>query len=450
MSNFDYDVLFLGSGHACNHGAIALKMAGKKVAMIEEDKNGGTCTNYGCDAKILLDGPFEYQEGFARYEDLGMKRPDINWKGLMAYKKKLIGALDPLLGQAFAKYGIEVIKGHGSLKDAHTVDVDGKSLTAEYIVIGTGARDAELNVEGKELMHHSKDFLDLDEMPDSIVFVGAGIISMEFASMALALGKKVTVIDFAPRALAQYPKAYVDMLIKKMEGMGAEFHFGEGLEKVTKDGDALVVHTSKGAYQADYVVEGTGRVANVENIGLENLGIKASKRGIEVNEHMQTSVENIYASGDVVDKKIPKLTPTAEFESNYIAYQILGVSNAPIVYPAIPNMVFTLPRIAQVGVSVEEAEAHPDDYKVVRYPFGQMNEWVNNRETEADYTFILDKEGYLAGAALISDEAAMVTDFLTLMINKKMTALDLSSMIFAFPTQTYQVVFALKPLLKRA
>ena len=113
-------------------------------------------------------------------------------------------------------------------------------------------------------------------------------------------------------------------------------------------------------------------------------------------------------------------------------------------------MVFTLPRIAQVGVSVEEAEAHPDDYKVVRYPFGQMNEWVNNRETEADYTFILDKEGYLAGAALISDEAAMVTDFLTLMINKKMTALDLSSMIFAFPTQTYQVVFALKPLLKRA
>ncbi|WP_269461206.1 hypothetical protein [Intestinibaculum porci] len=115
-----------------------------------------------------------------------------------------------------------------------------------------------------------------------------------------------------------------------------------------------------------------------------------------------------------------------------------------------PNLVFTLPRIAQVGVSVDEAKAHPELYKVARIPFGKSNEWVNNRETEADYTFILDKEGYLVGAAVYSAEVAMVLDFLTLVINKKMTSLDLSSMIFAFPTQTYQVVFALKPLLKRA
>lgn len=162
MRSYDYDILFIGSGHACNHGAIALKMAGKKVAMIEEDKNGGTCTNYGCDAKILLDGPFVYQEGFARYNDLGMQTPDINWKNLMAYKKKLIGAFSPLLGQAFEKYGIEVLKGHGTLTDAHTVNVDGKNYTAEYIVIGTGARDSSLPIEGAKYMHHSKDFLDLD------------------------------------------------------------------------------------------------------------------------------------------------------------------------------------------------------------------------------------------------------------------------------------------------
>ncbi len=109
-----------------------------------------------------------------------------------------------------------------------------------------------------------------------------------------------------------------------------------------------------------------------------------------------------------------------------------------------------MPRIAQVGVSVDEAKAHPELYKVARIPFGKSNEWVNNRETEADYTFILDKEGYLVGAAVYSAEVAMVLDFLTLVINKKMTASDLSSKIFAFPTQTYQVVFALKPLLKRA
>ncbi len=450
MSNYDYDVLFIGSGHACNHGAIALKMAGKKVAMIEEDKHGGTCTNYGCDAKILLDGPFEYQEGFARYHDLGMPTPEINWKNLMAYKKKLIGAFDPLLGQTFEKYGIEVIKGHGQLTDPHTVDVDGKTYSAEYIVIGTGARDSSLPIPGAEYMHHSKDFLDLDEMPDSLLFVGAGVISMEFASMALALGKKVTVIDFAPRALAQYPEDYVAMMVKKMENMGATFAFNQSVSKVEKEADGYVAYTQDQSFKADYIVEGTGRVANVENLGLEALGIEASRRGIVVNDHLQTAVPNIFASGDVVDKKIPKLTPTAEFESNYIAYSILGLTTYPIVYPVIPNLVFTLPRIAQVGVSVDEAKAHPELYKVHRVPFGKVNEWVNNRETEADYTFILDQEGYLVGAAVYSAEAAMVLDFLTLVINKKMTARDLSSMIFAFPTQTYQVVFALKPILKRA
>ncbi|HCG97755.1 MAG TPA: pyridine nucleotide-disulfide oxidoreductase [Erysipelotrichaceae bacterium] len=450
MRSYDYDVLFIGSGHACNHGAIALKMAGKKVAMIEEDKNGGTCTNYGCDAKILLDGPFVYQEGFARYNDLGMQTPDINWKNLMAYKKKLIGAFSPLLGQAFEKYGIEVIKGHGTLTDAHTVNVDGKNYTAEYIVIGTGARDSSLPIEGAKYMHHSKDFLDLDEMPESLLFVGAGVISMEFASMALALGKKVTVIDFAPRALAQYPSDYVNMMVKKMENLGATFSFNQSVQKVEKTDAGYIVYTQDQTFIADYIVEGTGRVANVENLGLEALGIEASRRGIVVNEYMQTSVGNIYASGDVVDKRIPKLTPTAEFESNYIAYHILGMNPNPITYPAIPNLVFTLPRIAQVGVTVDEAEAHPELYRVERIPFGVSNEWVNNREKEAHYTFILDKEGYLVGAAIYSSEATTILDFITLIINKKMTALDLASMIFAFPTQTYQVVFALKPLLKKA
>lgn len=448
--SYDYDVLFIGSGHACNHGAIALKMAGKKVAMIEEDKNGGTCTNYGCDAKILLDGPFEFQEGFKRYEDLGMKAPAISWKNLMAYKKKLIGAFDPLLGQAFAKYGIEVLKGHGTIKDAHSVEVNGQTYTAENIVIGTGARDSHLNIPGNEYMHNSKDFLDIDEMPDSIVFIGAGIISMEFASMALALGKKVTVLDFADRALRQYPEEYVTMTVNKMKEQGAEFYFNESVEEVTKDGDLYTVTTKSGkSFTAAYVLEGTGRVANIENLGLEALGIEASPRGIKVDDHMRTAVNNIYASGDVVDKTIPKLTPTAEFESNYIAYQILGLNDQPIAYPAIPNLVFTLPRIGQLGISVDEAKAHPDDYKVVRVPFGKTNEWVNNRETEADYTFILDKEGYLAGAAVYTSEAAYVLDFLNLVINKKLTAADLSSMIFAFPTQTYQIVFTLKTLLRR-
>lgn len=188
--SYDYDVLFIGSGHSCNHGAIALKMAGKKVGMIEREKMGGTCTNFGCDAKILLDGPFEFNAALSRYEDLDIEKGKINWKKLMEYKKKHIGAFDPLLQGLFEKMGLDIIKGEGKIIDNHTIEVGGKNYTTEYIVIGTGCRDSKLDVEGKEFIHDSKDFLDIDEMPDSIVFIGAGIISLEFVSWHLNLERK--------------------------------------------------------------------------------------------------------------------------------------------------------------------------------------------------------------------------------------------------------------------
>lgn len=209
--------------------------------------------------------------------------------------------------------------------------------------------------------------------------------------------------------------------------------------------------TSKSGVSAegDYVLDATGRIANVEELGLEELGIQASRRGIVVDDHLRTSVSNIYASGDVVDKTIPKLTPTAEYESNYIVGQILGLSDAPIAYPPVPNLVFTLPRIGQVGVSVDEARKDADNYKIVSVPWGVQNDWVNNHELETDLTLIFDREGYLAGAAIYGSEAGTWLDWLTPIIVKKMTALDLRSMIMSFPTQTYMLWSTLQQNLKQ-
>lgn len=448
---YDYDVIFIGSGHACNHGAIALRMAGKKVAMVEEDRLGGTCTNFGCDAKILLDGPFEYMEGLKRYEGLCVSDVGrIDWSGLMAYKKKVIGMLDPLLGQLFAKMGIDIIRGRGRLADPHTVEAGEKKFTAEYIVIGTGQRDAVLPVPGREYIHTSRDFLDIDPMPERIVFIGAGIISMEFASMALMLGSQVTFVEFLPRALSAYPEQYAARIVEKMKGQGAVFHFNEAVAEVVKTANGFCVKTKNGLEaEGSYILGATGRIANTEDLGLEALGISAGSRGILVDDHLRTAVRNIFASGDVVESPEPKLTPVAEFDSNYIASQILGLSTEPIRYPVIPNLVFTLPRIAQVGVSMEEAAKDTDHYKVVTIPYGAQNEWIDNRETDISVTFILDSEGYLAGAALYGSEGGSWIDFLTLVINEKLTAADLHRMIFAFPTQTYMLMSALTPLLRQ-
>ncbi len=446
---YDYDVIYLGSGHAAWHGGVTLAAAGKKVAVLDNDLPGGTCTNYGCDAKILLDGPFEYMEGLERYKGLCVDEVGaIDWKKLMAYKKQHMAPFSLFIPGLLAQTGIDFIPERGKLLDAHTVAAGDRTLTAANIVLCVGQRNAVLDIPGKEYLHGSREFLDIEEMPEHLVCIGAGIISMEFASMALTLGKKVTFFEFMPRALAAYPEKYVAKLVEKMTAQGADFHFGEAVCGVEKTECGYRVTAKSGlSVEGDYVLDATGRVANVEDLGLEALGIKASRRGITVDDHLRTAVPNIYVSGDAIDKKIPKLTPTAEFESNYIAAQILGLSDAPICYPAVPNLVFTLPRIAQAGVTVEEAEAAPACYRVVNIPYGAQNEWVNNRELDAELTFIVDREGHLAGAAIYGSEAGTWIDFLTLVINTKLTGADLRPMIFAFPTQTYMLVSLLIPVL---
>ena len=447
---YDFDAIFIGSGHASWHGAVALAAAGKKVAVLDNDLPGGTCTNYGCDAKILLDGPFEFMEGLERYKDICVENiGTIDWKKLMAYKKQHLDPFAHFIPGVLGQAGAVFIPEKGKLVDAHTVQAGDRKLTAENIVLCVGQRNARLDIPGKEYLHGSREFLDIEEMPEHLICIGAGVISMEFASMALTLGKKVTFIEFAPRALAAYPAKYVDALVEKMKAQGAEFHFGEAVCQAEKTENGYKVITKSGlCVEGSYILDATGRVANIEDIGLEALGIEASRRGIKVDDHLRTSVPNIYVSGDAIDKTIPKLTPTAEFESNYIAGQILG-NTEPICYPAVPNLVFTLPRIAQVGVTVDEAEKAADKYKVISIPYGKQNEWVDNRELDIDLTYIVDSDGYLAGAAVYGSEAGTWIDFLTLIINKKITAAELRTMIFAFPTQTYMLVNTLIPLLRQ-
>lgn len=449
---YEYDVVFIGSGHSCWHGAVTLAAGGKKVALVDDGPAGGTCTNYGCDAKILLDGPFEFMEGLERYKGLCVDETGtINWKKLMDYKKQVTGIFPEGLAGMFAQAGLTFIRERGKLLDAHTVQAGGQKITSEYIVIGTGQRNARLNIPGKEYLHGSRTFLDIEEMPEHLICIGAGIISMEFASMALALGKKVTFIEFAPRALAAYPEKYVEKLVAKMTAQGAVFHFNEAVNACEKTETGYKVTTNAGlCVEGTYVLDATGRVANYEDLGLEDLGIEAGRRGIAVDDHLRTSVPNIYASGDVIDKTIPRLTPTAEFESNYIADQILGISDAPICYPVVPNLVFTLPRIAQAGVTVDEAEKCPDQYVVHSIPYGVQNEWVDNRELDCELTLIVDREGHLAGAAIYGSEAGTWIDFLTLVINLRVTGEDLKKMIFAFPTQTYMLASFLAPILRKA
>lgn len=448
MANFDYDVLFIGTGHAAWHGALILAQAGKKIAFAERDLTGGTCTNYGCDAKALLDGPAELVSALDRYKDLGLSADvKMDWPKFMEYKHQVIDPLATVMTGMLTKAGFTIIKGSAEFVDANTVKVGDQTVTAENIVICAGQSDVKLDIPGKEYMHTSREILDIPELPEHITFIGAGIISMEFASLLTQFGVKATVIEFADRALLQYSEEYSARIVDKLKVAGVDFHFGESLSSIEKNGDKYVAITASGLnVETDYILAATGRRANVEGLALEKAGVEYSPRGIKVDDHMRTTTQNIYASGDVVDKMIPRLTPTATFESNYIALSILG-NPQPIQYPAVPNVVFTLPRIAAAGITVNQALKETDKYHIAKVEYGKLLSFEYRNETDAEATVILDKDNYLVGAELYGDQAGEMINVLTMIINGKMTMEMVMGTIWAFPTQTDGLVEMLAPML---
>ncbi|MBQ9234815.1 MAG: NAD(P)/FAD-dependent oxidoreductase, partial [Lachnospiraceae bacterium] len=261
-----YDVIFVGSGHACWHGALILKLAGKSVALIERDLLGGTCTNYGCDAKILLDSPFELKEALDRYEGIGLEqKADINWNNLMKYKKDVIGFMPTAMEGMFGDLGFDILRGNAEFVDANTIKVGEEEYQADKFVIGTGQDYIPLDIKGKEHFHNSREFLSLDEIPEHVTFVGAGIISMEFASIALSLGRKVDIVTSGKKALGAYPQEYVEKIVDKMKAQGANFVFEASVEEIVKNSDNS--YTLKGAnglsIDTEYILVAVGRKANV-------------------------------------------------------------------------------------------------------------------------------------------------------------------------------------------
>ncbi|MGX0250415.1 glutathione reductase (NADPH) [Staphylococcus hominis] len=440
-----YDVTFIGSGHAAWHAALTLKHAGKEVAIIEKERIAGTCTNWGCNAKILLENPFEVLEEATHYPGIvESQNLKVNWSNLMDYKHKVI---DPMAGQLkslFEQQDIDVYDGTGVIKNEHTVEVNGESIETENIVVATGQHSNKLPIEGKEYTHDSRDFLSMEDTPKSITFIGGGIISIEFASIMIKTGADVHLVHNTDEILPGFNRNHVDKLVEKLEDEGVKFYLNENTTAVKKEGDAFTLTTESGlSINTEYVLDATGRVPNVEGIGLENVGINYSKKGIEVDEYLRTNVKNIYASGDVLDKTIPKLTPTATFESNYIAAHILGMVQDEIKYPAIPSVLYSLPRLSQIGVTVEEAKEN-DQYTVKHVPFGKQMVFEYKNEAEAEMYIVLDEHKHLVGAEIYADAANDLVNFLVFIINQRLTAKELSQLIFAFPGASTGVIDLLR------
>lgn len=430
-----FDVLFIGSGQAAWNAALPLTKAGKKVAIVERHKIAGVCTSYGCNPKIILDSPIKTIEDAQLYGEKGLESSfSLDWPKLMAHKNSILDPLPDFLGKMLSDAGVAIVHGEAKFENERTVIVNGERYTAEKFVIAAGQRPMLPDIPGSELLKTSDDFLYLPELPKRIVLIGAGYVAMEIASIASKAGSHVEVVQNSDHVLSGFHQPYAESLIEKMKGDGVVFHFEDKAVRLEQQGEEMVLFTEKGlSLKTDLVINATGRIPNTDGIGLEAAGVKYTEKGIVVDEYLRTSQPHIYASGDVLDKKQPRLTPTSVFEAKYLGALLSGMIDAPIDYPPIATIAFTLPRIAQIGVSPEEAK-QSEGYKVKPVELGKQWDFAGRGDTDAHMTLVFDGEGLLVGASVYSREALDVINALTPVITLKLTAEQADRLVYAFPS----------------
>ncbi|KRM89881.1 pyruvate 2-oxoglutarate dehydrogenase complex, dihydrolipoamide dehydrogenase (E3) component [Fructilactobacillus florum DSM 22689 = JCM 16035] len=435
-NDYQYDVLYLGSGHGAFNGALALGAKGDfKIGMVEADKVGGTCPNRGCNAKIALDMPVKLKHEAENMQGKGIQGiPKIDWAANVAHEKEVIKVLPGAIEESLVANGVEMIHGYGKLVDPHTIRVAGTDYTATNIVIATGAHYHQLDIPGAEFLHDGTDFLSLSVQPKELTIVGGGYIAVEFASIAATAGTKVNLLLHHDTALRQFYQPFVADLLQQLVDQGVNIVKNVTPEAVKKTANGYDLQTNQGTFSSDWILNATGRDPNTSNLGLDEVGIAYDQKGIKVNDHLQTSVPSIYASGDVLDKKVGRLTPTAIYESTYLTKLFAHETSAAIKYPAVPSAVFTMPRIAQVGVTVDEAKQHPETYKVVESDLA--GDWfrVSMRANRGKAITIFDQEGYLVGMTEISSEADNAIGSILPFIEYHIDPEQMNDFITLFPT----------------
>lgn len=405
----EYDVIIIGGGPAAINFSKAAQNNGKKILVVEGDKFGGTCPNYGCEPKIFFEGAVRNVLGSQLMKGRGINQAShIDWTQLMQTKKRAWKNVPNNEEKSFIKAGVETLQGYASFINNHTLLINDEKYHAPIIVIATGQKPRKLNFPGSKYTHNSNDVLDLDNLPNEVVFMGAGIVSMELATILAAAGSHVSIVEFLSRPLMAFSEKHVLNTVEDMKKRGIDFYFKQGVEKIKKVNNQFKVTTSTGTtLDADYVVDASGRIANIDQLHLENTDVKLSKKhSIIVDDHLETDAKGVYAAGDVIEKKEPALVPTAHFEAMYLADQIMNNKHDAIHYPIIGASAFTFPQIAQVGVSVDEARKN-DQYRVVDldHLFNSDMEYAGKNDQSAKLSLVFNKDDQLVGAAESSQNA---------------------------------------------
>lgn len=424
-----FDTIIIGAGPAGLAAAYNLKANGQKVAVVENNLWGGTCPNRGCDPKKVLLSGVEARDRMIQLQDKGFEQvPYVNWKQLEAFKETFTDPVSAGSRQGIVKAGITAIDGQPKFIAEGIIKVNGQTeYQADKFIIATGQRPSYLNIPGKEHLLSSTDFLSLKKMPEDITIIGAGYIAFELATIANATGSRVHIIHHNDRPLKEFNQAYAMELVKQLENKGVDFNFNVDTQAIEQQANGqYAIKATDFELVTDLVIGATGRIPNADFLDLEKAKVAYSRHGIEVNSKLQTTNKNIYAIGDVVATKQPKLTPVGGFEANYVSDILIGKTTEDLKLPLIPTVVYGSPKLAKVGIQ--------DSDNVVDQDVTSWFTYSHTNEPKAKVRIVLNGQKQIIGATLLSNEADSLINLLTMSIKQKMTHADVVKEIMAYPT----------------
>lgn len=360
MNRYDYDLFTIGGGSGGVRASRFASQYGARVALAEKSHLGGTCVNLGCIPKKLMSYAAHFHDDFVDAAGFGWKlgEKNLDWSVLMANKDHEIARLNGVYRSTLEKASVEVLEGHARIEDGHTVVVDGRRITARHILIATGGHPTRPDFTGAEHGITSDDFFHLDALPSRAIVVGGGYIAVELASILNGLGSKVTLLYRDKRLLRTMDHDLGTFLAAEMAKKGIDVQLEVDIKTIHAVGDVKHVQLNNGrTAEAECLLFATGRHANTANLGLENAGIEVRANGaIIVDDQFRTSVESIYAIGDVIGRIA--LTPVALAEGMVVAanlFQRSGCSGRRMSYENIPTAVFSHPNVGTVGMTETEA-----------------------------------------------------------------------------------------------
>jgi len=449
MSNSKYDVAVIGSGPGGYVAAIRCAQLGFKTAIIEKYSTlGGTCLNVGCiPSKALLDSSEHFHNAEHTFKEHGIdiSKPKVNLKQMIARKEDVVNHNTQGIEYLMKKNKIDVHTGLGSFINNNTIKItptkgNPSEISADKVIIATGSKPANLPFIKLDKIRviTSTESLVLKEVPKNLIIIGGGVIGLEIGSVYARLGAKVTVIEFLDSIIPTMDKTLGKELTKSLKKINFEFHLKHKVTalKATATQVTVTAENSKGEsidFKGDYCLVSIGRRPYTDGLGLENLGIKTDKAGcIETDGHLKTSVDNIYAIGDVV--KGAMLAHKAEEEGVLVAEQLTG-QKPHINYNLIPGVVYTWPEVASVGYTEQELKEQGREFKTGSFPFKALGRARASMDTDGLVKVLADKNtDEILGVHIIGARAAdMIASAVTAM-EYRASAEDVSRMSHAHPT----------------